>query len=75
MSTCFVGAGLPAWIWPPASVRSAVSLDTEGGDEIFMQFEPDAVEGIKVCGDEPSRLGSRIFHCPLKALCVSAEPR
>jgi hypothetical protein len=59
-----------------ANIRSeCLSRDTEGGDEVFMQFEPDAVEGIKVCGDEPGRLRGRICQCPLKALCVSAEPR
>ena len=51
------------------------SPDAEGGDEIFVQFEPDAVEGVAVCGGEPRRLRGCVFHCQLEAFRVSAEPR
>ena len=64
----------------PASGRAGnrpmdgLSADAEGGDEVLMQLEPNAMEGIAVGGGKPGRVQGGILECVLEACRVTAEP-
>ena len=52
-----------------------LSSQAEGGDEIFVELEPDAVEGIAVCGGEPCGFRRSVCQGQLQAARVADVPR